>query len=160
MPVDGNPLFHTSHLNIATGALTALSDTSLETANTMFSKWTSISGRRIRVVPSMLVVPTELQYKAQRLMTQVTPSNIVDINIWANKFSILVEQRLADPDAWYLFASPSAIEGLIYAYLDGNDGLRVNQEENFNTDTMDYRVRSEFGVAAGDYRGLLKMTGK
>jgi len=115
--------------------------------------------RRIRVQPKTIIVPAELEITARKLMTAITASTTKDVNVFTNAYNILVEPRLTNAKAWYLIADPNEIEGLYYAYLDGNDGLRINSEDDFNTDTMKYAVRGEFGVAAIDYRGLVKMVG-
>ena len=54
---------------------------------------------------------------------------------------------------------PSSIEGLYYAYLQGNGGLRTNREESFDTNGVKFAVTGEFGVAAIDYRGWFKNAG-
>ena len=78
----------------------------------------------------------------------------------AGAFDVIVEPRLTDPKAWYLMADPYAVDSLYYAYLEGNEGLRVDSTEEFKTDSMDYAVRGDFGAAAIDYRGIVKAAGK
>lgn len=158
---DKKSLFHADHKNLATGANTALSDAALEQAVLMFARQKALDGkRRIRVEPKTILLPWELKVKAMKLMSAITAPSTDEVNVWVNTFNPIVESRLEDPTAWYLAADPNAIDGLYYAYLDGNDGLRVNSEDDFNTDTMKYAVRGEFGVAAIDYRGIVKMAGK
>lgn len=158
---DKKTLFHADHKNVASGAGTALSEEALEQAVLMFVKQKALGGaRRIRITPETLICPWELKVRAMKLLTAIQASNTTDVNVWASAFKILVEPRLEDAAAWYLMANPNAIDGLYYAYLDGNDGLRVNTEDDFNTDTWKYAVRGEFGVAAVDHRGIVKMAGK
>ena len=158
---DGKALFHADHKNLLTGAASAFSEDSLEAAQLLMKMQTDLSGtRRIRVIPKYLIVHPKLEVKARKLLTAVTPSTTQDVNVFANAFTIIIEPRLTDPDAWYLSADPNAIDSLYYAYLEGNENLRVNNEDDFNTDSMKYAVRGDFGTAAIDWRGLVKSNGK
>ena len=157
---DSKALFSADHKNLLTGAGSALSADSLAAALLLFKKQTGIDGkRRIRVVPKFLIVPPELEVAARKLLTVVTPANTQDVNVFANAFTIIVEPRLTNATAWYLSADPNAIDSLYYAYLQGNETLRVNNEDDFNTDSMKYAVRGDFGTAAIDFRGLVKANG-
>lgn len=158
---DGKNLYSTDHNNIITGAGSALSEAGLTAAMVKAKKQTGLNGkRRIRVEPKFLVVPAELEVQALKLVTAITASTIKDVNVFTNKFNVIVEPRLTNPDEWYLMADPMAVDGLLYAYLDGNEALRVNTEDDFNTDSIKYGVRGEFGAAAIDHRGTVKAAGK
>ncbi len=157
---DGKALFDTAHGNLLTGASSALSETSLAAAKVALTKQKGIDGRIIRVLPKYLIVAPENEITAKKLITSITPAKSADVNVFANAFDVIVEPRLTDPTAWYLAADPNAVDGLYYAYLEGNESLRVNSEEDFNTDTMKYAVRGDFGAAAIDYRGWVKAAGK
>jgi phage head maturation protease len=158
---DGKAIFHADHKNLLTGATGALSHDSLAAAQLLFRKQTGLDGkRRIRVVPRLLVVPPELEITAKKLLTAITPSSTNEVNVFANAFDVIVEPRLTDATAWYLSADPNSVDGLYYAYLEGNENLRVNNEDDFNTDSMKYGVRGDFGAAVVDYRGLVKSNGK
>jgi hypothetical protein len=157
---DDKELFHASHKNLLTGAGSALGADSLAAAQLLFKKQTGLDNkRRIRVVPKFLIVPPELEVTARKLLTAITPSTTQDVNVFANAFTIIVEPRLTNTTAWYLSADPNAIDSLYYAYLQGNEALRVNNEDDFNTDSMKYAVRGDFGTAAIDFRGLVKANG-
>lgn len=157
---DGKKLFHVDHANKNTGAGSAFGDAGLTAALIAFKKQTGIDGkRRIRVQPSILIVSPDLEVAARKqLFVGMTPTQESNVNVWANAFTLIVEPRLTG-NSWYLAADPSTIEGLYYAYLNGNSGLRTNRIDNFNTDSIDFAVRGEFGVAAIDYRGWQKNVG-
>jgi phage head maturation protease len=158
---DDNALFSAAHKNLITGAAGALSENSLAAAQLLMRTQLAIDGkRRIRVTPKYLIVPPQLEVRAKKLLTAITPVSTLEVNVFANAFDIIVEDRLADPDAWYLSADPAAIDSLYYAYLEGGESLRVSNEDDFNTDSMKYAVRGDFGTAAIDYRGLVKANGK
>lgn len=156
---DSKSLFHADHGNLITGADSALSEPNLAKAKVMFSKQKSIAGRSIRILPKFLIVSPELELTARKLITSITPAKTEDVNVFANAFTVIVEPRLSAYE-WYLAADPNAVDCLYYAYLEGNETLRVNSTDDFNTDSMQYAVRGDFGVAAIDYRGMVKSAGK
>lgn len=157
---DGLKLFHTTHGNKMSGGTSALADAGLTNALIAFKAQTGIDGkRRIRVSPKYLIVSPDLEVTARKLLfTSLTPHSTSDVNVWAGAFTLIVEPRLTG-NVWYLAADPNAIDGLYYAYLNGNAGLRSSRIDNFNTDSIDFAVRGEFGVAAIDYRGWQKNVG-
>jgi len=157
---DTKALFHADHGNLLTGAGSALADAGLTAALKAFKAQTGIDGKRkIRVTPQILIVSPDLEVAARKLLFMgVNPSTPAEVNIWAGAYTLIVEPRLTG-NAWYLAADPNAIDGLYYAYLNGNSGLRSNRVDNFKTDSIDFAVRGEFGVAAIDYRGWQKNAG-
>lgn len=157
---DGKAMFSADHGNLLSGTDSALSEDSLAAAKVLLSKQKDLAGKTIRVLPKYLIVPPELEITAKKLVTATTPAKVSDVNVFANEFDIIVEPRLTDPKSWYLSADPNAVDTLYYAYLEGNEALRVNSEEDFNTDTMKYAVRGDFGASAIDYRGMVKSAGK
>lgn len=157
---DGKGIFDTTHGNLLSGTSSALSETSLAAAKTAMMKQKDIAGQIIRMVPRYLVVSPENEMMAKKLITATTPTKSADVNVFAGAFDVIVEPRLTDPKAWYLMADPYAVDSLYYAYLEGNEGLRVDSTEEFKTDSMDYAVRGDFGAAAIDYRGIVKAAGK
>lgn len=157
---DGKALFHSGHGNLATTPA-VLSDTSLEAALIALKNQTDIDGKRkVRILPKYLIVSANYEITARKLLAIVAPSSTSQVNVFSSLgLTLIVEPRLSGK-AWYLSADPAAVEGLYYAYLDGNGGLRSNREDNFNTDSIDLAVRGEFGVAAIDYRGWYKNAGE
>lgn len=156
---DGKGIFDATHGNLLTGASSALSEESLAAAKTAMMKQKDIAGQIIRMVPRYLIVSPENEMMAKKLVTATTPVKFEDVNVFAGAFDVIVEPRLTDPKAWYLMADPYAVDSLYYAYLEGNEGLRVDSTEEFKTDSMDYAVRGDFGAAAIDYRGIVKAAG-
>lgn len=157
---DGKKLFHTGHNNLLSGAGSALADAGLTAALNAYKRQTGLDGkRRIRILPKFLVVAPELEVAARKLLyVGILPEQTSNVNVWAGAYTLIVEPRLTG-NSWYLSCDPSMCECLYYAYLNGNSGLRSNRIDNFKTDSIDFAVRGEFGVAAIDYRGWLKNVG-
>lgn len=156
---DGKNLFSTDHNNLsATPA--ALSEASLTEAIVAFKAQKDIDGKTIiRALPKFVVVAPEQEIPARKLLTAIMATKTGDVNVFASMgLELIVEARLSGM-AWYLASDPSALDGLYYAYLDGNEGLRSHREENFDVDSVKLAVRGEFGTAAIDYRGWYKNAG-
>ncbi|MCD8173796.1 MAG: Mu-like prophage major head subunit gpT family protein [Alistipes sp.] len=153
---DKKNLFHEDHGNLID---LALSEEAIAAGKVLMSKQTGITGRLLRILPKFLIVSPENEVKAKKLLTAITPARTEDVNVFAQEFTIIVEPRLTNPAEWYLSADPQAVDTLYHAYLEGNENLRVNREEDFDTDSVKFAVRGDFGAAAIDHRGLVKSTG-
>lgn len=160
---DGKALFHTGHKNLATGNdIGVLSAATLQVAYTAMERQFGINGkRRIYVKPKYLIVAPEQRVTAYQLLnTAIVPTNISQVNMFsALGLELIVEPRLGAKE-WYLTADPGTVDGIKHAYLDGNGGLRSQREEDFNTDSIKFAVRGEFGANAIDYRGWYKNPGQ
>ena len=89
-----------------------------------------------------------------------TPANVVPASI--RSLAVIAEPRL-DPASgavpWYLFASPSAIDTIEYAYLEGQDGVFIETRIGFDVDGVEIKARLDFGAKAIDWRGMQKSPG-
>ncbi len=160
---DNKGLFHADHKNLAAGGDKGiLSATTLQTAIIAFKRQYGITGkRRIRVQPKYVIVGPEQEIAAYQLLNKaIVPTQVSQVNFFsAMGLEVIVEPRLGAKE-WYLAADPGAIDGLYYAYLDGNGGLRSQRVEDFDRDSIKFAVRGEFGCAAIDYRGWYKNPGE
>lgn len=156
---DGKAMFHNDHSNIVTPA-GALSEATLEAAILKLTTQKGLDGKTtIRVTPKYIIVAPTQKVVAMKLLTTITPNQVSNVNIFSSMgLEIIVEPRLTG-NAWYLAADPNEIDGLVYAYLDGQEGLRAEREEDFKTDSINFRVRGDFGATIIDYRGWQKNAG-
>ena len=144
---DGNPLFHTSHANIA-GNGAAISDTSLGAARLAMRKQTGLGGNLISVTPKNLVVPAALETAAEKYLATLYPAQAANVNPFNGKLTLIVEPRLDAVSAtrWYVTADPAEIEGLEYAYLDGNTGPTIETKSGWDVDGVEVRCILRFGA--------------
>jgi hypothetical protein len=84
--------------------------------------------------------------------------------------SIIRDQYLSDSNDWYLFADPATVPAFAVGYLNGNKkpfvGLKDPYVRNamgagmdpytFEIDSIDFKVRHDFGVGHIDPRGAFK----
>lgn len=161
---DGVALFHANHKNLtATG--TALDVANLGKARTAMAKQTGLDGKTVlNVRPAFLVVPSSLELTAEQMIAQnlvpATVANVVPASI--RSLAVIAEPRL-DPASgavpWYLFASPSAIDTIEYAYLEGQDGVFIETRIGFDVDGVEIKARLDFGAKAIDWRGMHRNPG-
>lgn len=149
---DGNPLFHAaSHKNkAATGA--APDETTLSDARLAMRKQKGLAGKPINVTPRFLLVPPDLETGAEKLLATIQPAKSDDVNPFGGKLELLVEARLSSATRWYLIADPARIEGLEYAYLQGEEGPQTETRAGFEVDGVEVKVRLDFGAAFLDWR--------
>jgi phage major head subunit gpT-like protein len=161
---DGVALFHASHKNLAATG-TALDVANLGKARAQMAKQTGLDGRTVlNVRPAFLVVPSSLELTAEQLIAQnLVPAKSADVVPQSiRSLAVIAEPRL-DPASgavpWYLFASPSAIDTVEYAYLEGQDGVYIETRMGFDVDGVEIKARLDFGAKAIDWRGLYKNAG-
>lgn len=71
--------------------------------------------------------------------------------------TIIVDPRLDEVSdkQWYML-SAQGTDTIEVAYLDGNDEPYLEQQEGFIVDGVAWKVRIDAGVAALDYRGMVR----
>jgi hypothetical protein len=115
-------------------------------------KQTGLSGRPINVAPRFLLVPAELEMLGELLVTSVQPTRIADANPLGQSLTLLTEARLSSPSRWYLASDPAVIDGLEYAYLQGEEGPQTETRAGFEVDGVEIKFRLDFGAAFLDWR--------
>ncbi|ABM36278.1 ClpP-like prohead protease/major capsid protein fusion protein [Polaromonas naphthalenivorans] len=161
---DGLQLFHAGHSNLA-AAGAALSVESLGASRAAMRKQKGINGsEHIDPQPRYLLVPVTLETKAEALLNStVDPSrnNNSENPDWIRRLTLVADPRLDSNSeaAWYLATDPAQMEGIVRAYLEGEQRPFLEEQEGWKTDTTDYKVRLDVGVGVIDYRGLYKNPG-
>lgn len=141
----------TNHLNkAASGA--APGESTLSAARLAMRKQTGLSGRPINTAPKFLLVPPELETSCEKLLAAIQATKSDDVNPFGGKLQLLVEARLSSAFRWYLAGDPAAIEGLEYAYLQGQEGPYSETRQGFEVDGVETKCRLDFGAAFIDHR--------
>lgn len=148
---DTKALFHADHSNLA-GSGAAPDATTLGAARLAMRKQTGLSGKPINVTPRFMLVPPELETIAEQILAAIQPTKSADVNPFGGKLELLVEARLADTGRWYVVADPAQVEGLEYAYLQGEEGPQTETRAGFEVDGIEVKVRLDFGAAFMDWR--------
>lgn len=149
---DGKAMFHEDHGNLAGHLLTASAAT-LGEGRQALRLMKGLDGKTpINVSPKFVLVSPDMEDATERMLADIYAATINDANIFANKYTLLVEPRLADGSA-FMFADPAVLPCLEYAYLSSAQGPQMASREGWDTLGMEFRVILDFGCGAIDYRG-------
>jgi hypothetical protein len=166
---DGVALFHTTHANI-TGTGTAIAIASLGICRKQMRVQTGLQGETLNVIPRYLIVPATQEALAyQYTSAQFVPAVSTNVNEFREggrtALTPVVEAMLdgltdlagADKSSttkWYLAADPGQIDTVEYCYLDGFEGVYLENQIDFDTDAIKFKGRLDFATKVLDYRGL------
>lgn len=156
---DNAALFHASHGNLATtGGLPSVA--TLSSARLAMRSQKDLDGvTPLAAAPKyILSSPTNETLIEQLIASAINPNQVENANPFAGKFEPLVDPRL-DVLPWYLFADPAVAPVLEYAYLEGQNGPKVEQKEGWSTLGTSFRVYMDFGGGLVDWRGAYKNPG-
>ncbi|XWN32174.1 MAG: Mu-like prophage major head subunit gpT family protein [Devosia sp.] len=155
---DGKALFHADHGNLASSATTP-DVPALSAARQAMREQVGLTGELISVTPRYLIVPPALETLAEQVLASITPTKAADHNPFSGTLQLVVEPRLTDPGRWYISAAPSEIDGLEYAYLEGEEGPQTETRAGFEVDGVQVKVRLDFGAGFVDHRSWFQNPG-
>jgi hypothetical protein len=163
---DSVSLFNTAHPTIAgtvanTLATQAdLNETSLEQSLIDIAAMTDERGLKIAAKGLKLIIPSELQFTAERLMKSAqrvgTADN--DINAIVSKGMIpqgyVVNNFLTDTDAFYIITDvPNGMK-----YFE-RAPISTKMEGDFDTGNVRYKARERYSFGVSDFRGIFGVEG-
>jgi hypothetical protein len=163
---DGVSLFNTAHPTISgtvanTLATQAdLNETSLEQSLIDIAAMTDERGLKIAARGVKMIIPSELQFTAERLMKSqgrvATADN--DINAIVSMGMIpqgyRVNNFLTDPDAFYIITDvPNGMK-----YFE-RAAIKTAMEGDFDTGNVRYKARERYSFGVSDYRGIFGVEG-
>ena len=132
---DGKPVFHADHGNLA-GAGSALTLDSLSEARIALRSQRGPQGEHYGCEPWALVVPPQLETRAQQIVAEITAATVSEVNPFSGKLEVIVEAGLTNPAA----ADPSKHDGLAHAFLEGHNAPSVESRDGWNTLGLDFRL--------------------
>ena len=163
---DGVSLFNTAHPTIAgtvsnTLAVQAdLNETSLEQSLIDIAAMTDERGLKIAARGVKMIVPSELQFTAERLMKSQGRTSTADNDINAIASMGMVPQGyrvnnfLTDTDAFYIITDvPNGMK-----YFERTP-IRTAMEGDFDTGNVRYKARERYNFGVSDYRGIYGVQG-
>ncbi|MEG2264104.1 peptidase [Hafnia paralvei] len=157
---DNNPLFDDIHKNLIAGAPDFAG---MVNARAAMRLQEDEQGNTLNVVPAFILVPAALEAQTLQTILSTSTTNAPNSGVRNpanNMGQIIVEPRLDKHNnkEWYVMAAQGS-DTVEVAYLDGMDTPYLEQQEGFTVDGVAYKVRIDAGVAALDYRGLVKSSG-
>lgn len=153
---DGKALFHGDHGNLAPAG-TKITQDALSAARLAMRRQAGLQGELISVTPKYLLVGADRETEAEKAITAVQATKIGEGNAFTF-LSVVVDPRITD-GSWHVAADPAEIDGLEYAYLEGEAGPQLTSELGFTVDGMRIRVRLDFGGGFVDHRGWYRNPG-
>jgi len=163
---DGVSLFNTSHPTISgtvanTLATQAdLNETSLEQSLIDIAAITDERGLKVAARGVKMIVPSELQFTAERLMKSqgrtATADN--DVNAIASMGMVpqgyRVNNFLTDTDAFYIITDvPNGMK-----YFERSP-IKTAMEGDFDTGNVRYKARERYSFGVSDFRGIFGVEG-
>lgn len=159
---DGQPLFHATHNNIATGA--AMSVDVLDGMRVLMAQQRDVSGNDyLDLRPEVLLCPIGMGGSARVLVGAEYDTSVSSKFQVPNKVRGLVRDIVDSPrlsgNRYYLLASAQEAAAIEVAFLDGNDTPYLETMQAFDTDGGKLKVRLDYGVAGHDWRGAVTNPG-
>lgn len=165
---DSVALFHASHGNSGTGALTAGStaNTSLDSMFTAMAVQKDLDGVSVlNIVPKFLIVPAAKKMTAEQALLPTNQGvKAADQSIFSGRLTVVADAELdgngSGTAKWYGAADPNIYPGIEYCHLDGAEGPQVIRQENTNGILgVQLFAFIDFAAKAVDYRPLYYSTG-
>jgi len=163
---DGVSLFNTSHPTVAgtfanTLATQAdLNETSLEQSIIDIAAMTDERGLRVAARGVKMIIPSELQFTAERLMKSQGRTGTADNDINAIVSMGMVPQGyrvnnyLTDTDAFYIITDiPNGMK------MFQRSPLKTAMEGDFDTGNVRYKARERYSFGVSDPRGIFGVEG-
>ena len=163
---DGVSLFNTSHPTVAgtfQNTLTTqadLNETSLEQSLIDIGQMTDERGLRIAARGVKMIIPSELQFTAERLMKSQGRTSTADNDINAIVSMGMIPQGyrvnnyLTDSDAFYILTDvPNGMK------MFNRSPLKTAMEGDFDTGNVRYKARERYSFGVSDPRGIFGVEG-
>jgi len=163
---DGKELFATDHPSqsgdqkneLSTSA--DLSETSIEQALIDIAAFTDERGLKIAARGVKMIIPSELQFTAERIMK--SPARVGtadnDLNAIASKGMIpqgyVVNNYLTDTDAFFIITDvPNGLKQFV------RSPIKTAMEGDFDTGNVRYKARERYSFGFSDWRGMFASPG-
>ena len=163
---DGVNLFSTAHPTIAgttSNTLTTaadLNETSLEQSMIDIAAFTDERGLRIAAKATKMIVPSALQFQAERLMKSEGRVQTADNDINAIRSMGMVPQGyrvnnfLTDPNAFFLITDvPNGMKHFV------RTPIKTAMEGDFDTGNLRFKARERYQFGVSDFRGIFGSPG-
>ena len=163
---DGVSLINASHPTVAgtfsntLGTAADLNETSLEQALIDIAAFTDERGLKIAARGMKMIIPSALQFTAERILKSPGRVGTADNDINALKNMGMIPQGfrvnhyISDTDAWYIITDvPNGMKHFDRA------PLKTSMEGDFDTGNVRYKARERYVFGASDPRGIYASPG-
>lgn len=149
-------LFHADHGNLLTGS--AIDETNLALAEKAMMEQTSLGNltedrEKLNIRPAFLVTGTAYKVAAQKILSAVSAVTTAGVNPYAGTMTPIADANITG-NKWFAIANPADIDTIEYAYLEGEEGVYIEQRMGFEVDGIQLKGRLDFAAKAIDHRGM------
>jgi phage major head subunit gpT-like protein len=155
---DGKALFHADHGNLASAS--AIDVAGLAAARKLMRVQKGLDGQDyLDLMPAFLVCGPNQEVAARQILSaQYMPNTVGEVNPFMASMQLIVDPRI-EGNAWYLIASPSTVDTIEVAMLEGMSGPEMAQETWFDNDGVKFKCKHIIGVKAISHVGMVKNPG-
>ncbi|NKI97548.1 ClpP-like prohead protease/major capsid protein fusion protein [Rhizobacter sp. SG703] len=158
---DGKALFHADHGNVAEG--TAITTAAVDAMRVAMARQKDIgqTSGSLNIRMAKLLVPISLQGTANVVRDSEfevgagTKNNTVPNSV-RGTFEVIADARLDDNSTskWYGVADQSMHDVVTVDYLDGNEAPTMEQQQGWNVDGVEFKVRLDASAKALDWKTM------
>ena len=152
---DGHPLVSGGKNSNRPATAADLNETSLEDAVIQIGKWTDERGLKIAARPRKLIVPSDLQFTATRLLQSEYRVGTADNDINAVKSNgvipegYAVNNYLTDTNAFFIITDvPDGMKHFVRA------SMATSMDGDFDTGNVRYKARERYSFGVSDPLGV------
>ena len=157
---DGHPLVNGGKNSNRPSTGADLNETSLEDAVIQISKWTDERGLKIAARPRRLIVPTDLQFVATRLLESEYRIGTADNDINAIKSNGVIPEGysvnnyLTDTNAFFITTDvPDGMKHFV------RSPMTTSMDGDFSTGNVRYKARERYSFGVSDPLGIFGSPG-
>src|SRR5210317_1642470 len=163
---DGSPLLDQSHPTIAgsfrneLATAADLNETSLEQSLIDIAAFTDERGLKIAARGMKMIIPSELQFTAERLMKSQLRTGTADNDVNAIVSMGMVPQGyrvnnfLTDPNAFFIITdAPNGMKHFV------RTPIKTAMEGDFDTGNLRFKARERYQFGVSDFRGIFGSPG-
>lgn len=149
-------LFHADHGNLLSG--TVIDETNLALAEKALMEQTTLANltedrEKMNLRPSFLVTGTAYKVAAQKILSAVQATATSGVNPFAGTMTPIADANITG-NKWFVIANPADIDTIEYSYLEGEEGVYIEQRMGFEVDGIQLKGRLDFAAKAIDHRGM------
>ncbi|WP_226649338.1 ClpP-like prohead protease/major capsid protein fusion protein [Microbulbifer variabilis] len=155
---DGKTLFHADHKNLAAAA--GINTSSIDKARVLMGKQQD-GDAYLNIRPKFLICDladegaAKVALESEFEVGASEKSNTVPNSV-RNIAEVVSDARLSGHNGWYLGADPNMHDTIEVLYLDGQQAPVLEQQNGWNVDGVEFKVRLDAAAKAWDVKGLVK----
>lgn len=158
---DGVALFHATHGNLADAA--DIDVAGLNAARVLMRQQKDSNGGYVMTQPRFVICPVLLEGDAEALLASLSYRPSTDTEVatpkWIKGLAIVSDPRLdaVSNSTWYLLSAPNVAPTIRLGYLNNVTTPVVEDDKDFDTDVIRYKIRFDVCAAAVGHAGGVKV---